>query len=138
MALLRPRWTGVSVFDASVAIAGSGGTVNLIDLSDGPGIIKGGGIRVSSLAFPDTDYDLKLVVDGVTLFDFDLNDLDILSADSATRPWDFVEAMPVINFDFKENANLAYLTSVLLELENNNAGADTILVSSGIDYHIGA
>lgn len=137
MALLRPRWTGVSRRDLAVAIGGSGGVVDIFNLTDGPGIIWGGGFKVSSLAHAEASYDLKLVIDGETSFDFSLDLLELITGQSLTRPWEFTVSTTFFDFDFVERANLAFQSSVQLELKNNDVSADTIDIVGGLDYHRG-
>lgn len=135
-AILRPSWKGITTTDVAVPVAGSGGTVDLLNLSDGPGIIRSGGFSVQNLSDTD-DYDLKLVVDGVTLFDLTVKILATLSISFPTRPWDLVQATTTFDMSFIENANLAYVSTIVLELENNGVPSDNLNIQVGLDYHVG-
>lgn len=138
MPIVRPRWQGDLQNTLALSVPTGGAPVTLFEITGGPGIIKGGGIQISSILQPVADFNLELFVDTVSQWDFAMDVLDTISANGSTLPWTFNEATPLADFDFKENANLGFLTSVKLEIRKNTGIADSIDVIGGIDYHVGA
>ena len=138
MPIVRPLWQGDLQNTSNLSVPSGGAPAILFEITGGPGLIKGGGIQISAIGLAVADYNLQLFVDTVSQWDFPMDVLDTISANGSTLPWTFAEATTTADFDFKENANLGFLTSVKLEIRKNTGGSDNVDVIGGIDYHLGA